>query len=67
MRKILKIIRTEEWVKDGKKHVRTHAILDNDEEARGYGEFKVGDEVEAFFNDEWDYYQMKPHSSKESI
>lgn len=62
MRQITKILHIEKWVKDGKEYTRTHAILDNDEEARGFGEFKVGDEVEAFFNDKWDYYQMKPHS-----
>lgn len=60
MRKIVEIIRVEGWTKDGKEHTRTTAMLDNQNEAMGYGwEYKVGDEVEAWWNDEWDYYQMQ--------
>ena len=63
MRTIVKIVSIKEWVKDGKKHTQTTALLDNQEEARGYGKFEVGQKVEAFFNDQWDYYQMKSSSS----
>jgi hypothetical protein len=39
---------------------RTHALLDNQEEAVGYGkEFEIGDQVEAWWDDEWDQYKMQ--------
>lgn len=65
MRKIVKIITLESWTKD-KTHWRTTALLDNDEEARGYGkDYEVGDEVEAFYNDKYDYYQMQKKLDRE--
>lgn len=66
MRIIQKIEWVERWEKNGKKHCRTYAQLvkhDNPldvELGRGYGDgFQVGDKVEAWFNDRWDYYQFR--------
>jgi len=60
-RKILKILEVEGWVdKHAKKHYRTTALITGQDEATGYGsDFKVGQEVECWFNEEWDYLQMK--------
>ena len=59
VRTVIKIIRVEKWVKNKTVHTRTHAILDNDEESVGYGEYKVGDQVEAYYSDKWDKYSFK--------
>lgn len=59
MRTITEIEHTKTWTKYGVIHYRTYAILDNQDEAIGYGQFKVGDKVEAWFNDKWDYLQIK--------
>jgi hypothetical protein len=63
MRRILEITTIESWKdKYEKVHYRTHAILDNGEEAAGYGsKFKNGDLVEAWFDEDWDLYKMKRH------
>lgn len=51
MHSIIKIIGVEEWTRNEKPHSRTHVLLDNGEEAVGYGEdFKIGDECEVFFD-----------------
>lgn len=57
MRTIIEIENIEEWVKDGKKHFRTHAVVQkaNDpldtEEVVGYGkDYDIGDKVEVFFD-----------------
>jgi len=59
MRTITQIEHTKTWTRYGVVHYRTYAILDNQDEAIGYGQFKVGDKVESWFNDKWDYLQMK--------
>lgn len=64
VRTVSKIISVEGWTKDGKAHTRTTALLDNGEESIGYGKYEVGDEVEAFFNEKWDYYQMQKPTKK---
>jgi len=60
VRKIIKIVYVEAWKKDDVQHYRTTALLDNDEEAQGYGkDYKEGDFVEAWFDDKWDKYSMR--------
>lgn len=60
MRKIIEILSIESWLKGKDTHWRTTAMLDNQEEARGYGkDFEVGDEVEAWWDDEFDMYKMQ--------
>lgn len=66
MHTILRIISVEKkQSKDGSSFYYTWALLDNQEEHRGFGnEFAIGDEVEAFWNDKWDYPQMiKPEKT----
>jgi hypothetical protein len=57
--RIIKIEGIETWVKDNKRHSRTHAILESGEEAKGYGsDFAVGDDVSYFFQEEWNTIKM---------
>lgn len=69
MHKVTKIIRTEEWKKDGKLHVKTYALINDpdhlDDEFQGYGTYKVGDEVESYFSDRWNKPTIKPHKEIE--
>ena len=58
--KIIEILSIEGWTRNGKTHYKTYALLDNQEEAAGYGkDYKVGDEVMSWFDDDWDEYKMK--------
>lgn len=61
MKVIQEILSVTKIFKDKVPHYITIARLDDNEEYRGYSsedEFKAGDEVEAFWNDRWDYAQM---------
>jgi len=56
---ILSIEWVEKWVKDGKEHSRTHAIVESSRygtlEVTGYGvDFKVGDKVQVLYDEVWD-------------
>lgn len=60
MREIVKILHVQSWTKSSKTHWRTTALLDNQEEANGYGkDYKVGDEVEAWWDEEYNQYKMQ--------
>src|ERR1017187_7574163 len=61
MKKIVEITSVEQRTdQKGKTYFRTHAILDNQEEHTGFGKaFKVGDEVEAWFDQDWDIPKMR--------
>lgn len=50
MRTIIAITGAEEKRKDDRIYYRTHAILDDGEECIGFGEFKVGEEVQVFLH-----------------
>ena len=57
---IIEILGVEGWLSNGKRHYRTHVILEDGDEAKGYGDdYKVGDKVMRWRNDEWDYTQIK--------
>lgn len=62
MKTIEEILSVTKIFKDNQPHYITIARLDDQDEYRGYAssedEFKVGDKVEAFFNEKWDYAQM---------
>jgi len=56
MHRIIKIVGIEKH----DKFSRTHAILDDGSEVIGYGQdFKVGDEVESFWDERWSVYKMR--------
>lgn len=61
MRTILEIMWVEKKKsKAGKTYFKTTALLDNGEEASGFGnEFKVGDPVECFHDAKWDVIKMR--------
>ena len=70
MRTIIKIVHVERRKLDknlSKKHDywRTHAILDDGSEVVGYGKnFKVGDQVESFYDQKWDQHKMQHKGGK---
>lgn len=65
VRVVTEIISVESWADKFKKvHVRTTALLDNQEEASGYGSFKVGDSVEAWYDEKWQLYKMRKPTKK---
>jgi len=69
MKRIVRIEGVKSWTKNGVKHSNTYAILLEDDgneiEARGYGDdYKIGELVEAWFNEDWDYYQMQHKGGK---
>lgn len=59
MRTIVKIL----LVEDKGEYFITHALLDNQNEVRGWSKtkdfYKVGDKVESFFHEEWDQAKMR--------
>lgn len=56
MHRIIEIVGIEKH----DKFSRTHAILDDGSETIGYGvNFKVGDEVESFWDERWSVYKMR--------
>lgn len=62
MRTILILQHVKQWLKDGKTHFRTYAILDDGSEVQGYGnDYVVGEEVETYYDDAHDTYAMKKH------
>lgn len=67
MRTIKHIVGIEKkWDKSGKEYWITHAILDDGEEARGFGpDFEEGDKVQVFYEPVFD--QIKMQKSKKKI
>lgn len=69
MKTILEITYIEVKYKDDKKYFKTHALLETGEECVGFGEgFKVGDEVEYWFDEKWGVTKMQhggKHEKKE--
>lgn len=60
---ILTIEYVEEWEKDGKTIYRTHVVLDDGEEAVGFGnDFKIGESVERFYDFRWDTVKIQHKS-----
>lgn len=70
MRKIIEILSVErkKLVKSAQKnndYWKTTALLDNQEEASGYGkDFEVGDEVEAWWDEDYDQYKMQKRKQR---
>lgn len=61
MKKILEILWIERKIsKVGTPYFKTMALLETGEECAGFGEgFKVGDEVEYWFDEQWQQTKMK--------
>lgn len=59
VRRITTIVGVEKKFKSKKPYFITHALLDHQDEALGYGkDFKVGDLVEYFYHAKWDKAKM---------
>lgn len=64
MPRIHRIIHIEKKLKDDKPYYKTHVILDDGEEATGYGkDYKVGDKVQRFYDATWDTIKIRPNKS----
>lgn len=66
MRKIISIEEIESWVKGGKLHHRTRAIVQklgdplDTEEVSGYGNnYDIGEMVEVWYDDQWGQAKMQ--------
>lgn len=59
MRRIIEVIGVETKLKDDKPYQVTHVVLDDGEEATGYGEYRVGDLVERFYDPRYDRIKIK--------
>ncbi len=59
MAKIVEIVGVELKKKGDDNYSITHVILDDGEEATGFGEFKVGERVQRFYDDRYDKVKIK--------
>lgn len=60
MPKIIRILRREKRVNKGNEYYRTHALLDDGQEAVGFGkDFVVGDKVGYWYDDRYQLCKMK--------
>lgn len=59
MRTIISIEYVDVRKKGDREYTLTYAILDDGTEARGFGEFKVGDKVECFFEEKYNHTKMQ--------
>lgn len=62
MATINKIVGVEIKKKDNKTFSITHVILDDGEEATGYGEFEVGEKVQRFFDERYGKIKVKKNT-----
>jgi uncharacterized OB-fold protein len=65
MHKITKIFKAEKKEGVNGSYYQVTAELDNGEEVVGnathYDDYKVGEEVESYFRDKYDHYEMRKH------
>lgn len=65
VRTIHQVISVRSWSDQFQRtHYKSYVLLDNGEEATGYGQFKAGEQVEVYFSDKWDEVQVKRPKKK---